>query len=109
MLRADWSERLRPVTTMAFSLVPPAAAGFCGASAFCAGVAGLSCAVAAGFGSETGWSCAIAGDAAANIAVSMVVDQSTELTRRIKSPLQATMETHLLRTLYDAGSKSYKT
>ena len=49
-LRADCSERRMPVTTIAFSPVPPAAAGLCGASAFCDGVPGFCCAVAPGFG-----------------------------------------------------------
>src|SRR5438270_181121 len=49
-LRADCSERRIPVTTIALLSEPAAAAGLCGASAFCAGCAGLCCAVAPGFG-----------------------------------------------------------
>jgi hypothetical protein len=76
MLRADCSERLRPVTTIAFS-------GVCGASALCAGSAGLCCAVASGFGGNGAWSCAAAGDAIAHAAAIAVVDQSKVFKRRI--------------------------
>src|SRR3954447_23238328 len=71
--RADCNARRMPVTTMVLS--SGAAAGATGASAFCAGLAGFSCAVAAGLG---GASWAAAGDAIAHTAAQAVVDQRND-------------------------------
>src|SRR6476661_8610831 len=94
MLRADCRERRRPVTT----IVSPVA----GASAFCAGWAGLCCAVALGSGG-TDWSCATAGEDSAKAAASEVVDHSKVCARRIDCPLLSNTDEQLLCHLYDTA------
>src|SRR3954453_12751872 len=101
MLRADWSDRRRPVTTIAFSSVGAAAAGVCGASGLVAS-AGFCCAVAAGSGGDAGWASAHAGVAAKSVS-NAVVDHSDEF-RCIVSPLQR--QTAVLLTLLHLYSRT---
>ena len=86
MFRADCRLRRSPVTTIADSSgfpVPAIDAGDCGASAFCVGLPGLCCAVAAGLGGTGGWSCATAGDEIRRNEVSAVVERTTVASRML--------------------------
>src|SRR4051794_17218439 len=92
MLRADCSERRKPVTTMAFVS------------------AGVSCAVAAGSTGVADAVCASAGEAATHSAAKDELDQRMDDKRRISEPPPATIS--LLNGLwrkYDAVSETYKT